>query len=320
MRKYSVVLFNLGGPDSLESVEPFLFNLFSDPDIFKIPFGQKIFAKLLSASRVKKVRERYRQIGGRSPIHEWTELQRAMLQEYLKGVIDGVDVFTAMRYCKPMIKEVAEKIYKKDYENVVLLPLYPHYSVTTTGSSFNEWKRVYKGNDSKVIYVSDYFDHPKYIKAINERIDAAVKNFPENVRPNIQMLFSAHGTPESLVKKGDPYSLQISKTVAEVMKARNFSHDYHLCFQSKVGPMKWLSPSTDEMIIKLGEGHKKQLLIVPISFVSDQIETLFELNIEYRAVAERSGIDNYVVMQGLNDSDMFISALKDIIIDAVHLN
>jgi len=320
MRKYAVVLFNLGGPDSLESVEPFLFNLFSDQDIFKIPFGQKIFAKLLSASRVKKVRERYKQIGGKSPIHDWTELQRSMLQKELRREVEDIDIYTAMRYSKPMIREVAEEINKFGYEKVVLLPLYPHYSVTTTRSSFNEWNRVYNGDTSGVIYISEYFDNPKYISAINQRIDEAVSSFSETVRPDIQMLFSAHGTPESLVKKGDPYSLQIRKTVTAVMKARNFSHDYHLCFQSKVGPMKWLRPSTDEMIIKLAEKNKKQLLIIPISFVSDQIETLFELNIEYRAVAERSGIDNYVVMKGLNDSDVFISALRDIVLEAVPLN
>lgn len=300
----------------MESVEPFLYNLFSDPDIFKIPLGQKIFAKLLSGSRVNKVRERYRQIGGKSPIHEYTEIQRSMLQESLKEIIDGVDVFTAMRYTSPMIKEVAEKINKYKYENVLLLPLYPHYSVTTTGSSFNEWKRTYKGDDKKVIYVSDYFDHPKYIQAINHRIDDAVRKFPEDARADIQMLFSAHGTPESLVKKGDPYSSQIRKTVDDVMRARSFSHEHHLCFQSKVGPMKWLRPSTDEMILKLAGNNKKQLLIIPISFVSDQLETLFELDIEYRAVAEGAGIKNYIVMKGLNDSEIFISALKDIVMES----
>lgn len=320
MKKYAIVLFNLGGPDSLESVQPFLYNLFSDPDIFKFPFGQKIFAKLLTASRVKKVSERYRQIGGKSPINDWTELQRSKLQEELRRVLDGIDVYTAMRYSKPMIREVAEKINNHEYEKIVLLPLYPHHSVTTTGSSFNEWKRTYKGDESKIIFVSDYYDNPKYISAINQRIDEAVSNFPEALRPDIQMLFSAHGTPESLVKKGDPYSRQISKTVDSVMKARNNSHDYHLCFQSKVGPMKWLEPSTIDMIVRLARIQRKQMLIIPISFVSDQIETLFELDIEYRKMAEKSGVENYVVMQGLNGSDMFISALRDIVLESLPLN
>jgi len=201
MNKYAVVLFNLGGPDSLESVEPFLYNLFSDPDIFKLPFGQTIFAKLLSVFRIKKVKERYRKIGGKSPINKWTELQRSMLQRELRKENDGIDVFTAMRYCRPMIEEAARSIEKLDYEKVVLLPLYPHYSVTTTGSSFNEWKRVYRGDKSKVIYISEYFDNQEYISAINHRIDEALSIFSEDTRPNIQMLFSAHGTPESLVKK-----------------------------------------------------------------------------------------------------------------------
>ena len=320
MKKYSIVLFNLGGPDSLESVKPFLYNLFSDPDIFKLPFGQNFFAKLLSSTRVKKVTERYRQIGGKSPILDWTELQRRMLQKDLNMLTEDFDVYTAMRYSKPMIREVAQEINRHDYKKIVLLPLYPHYSVTTTGSSFNEWKRVYNGDDSKLIYVSDYFDHPKYIKAVNDRIDTALSSFPEEIRQNVQMLFSAHGTPESLEKKGDPYRRQIVKTVASVMKARNFSHEYHICFQSKVGPMKWLSPSTDEMIRNLAERNKDQLLIIPISFVSDQLETLFELDIEYRALAESSGIDNYAVMQGLNDSDIFIEALREIVLESLHLN
>ena len=304
----------------MESVKPFLYNLFSDPDIFKLPFGQKVFAKILSGLRVKKVRERYRQIGGKSPILEWTELQRSMLQKELNSMIEGFDVYTAMRYCSPTIREAAVEIKRHDYEKIVLLPLYPHYSVTTTGSSFNEWKRVYNGDNSRVIYISEYFDHPEYIKAVNSRIDSALSGFPEDVRPDIHMLFSAHGTPESLERKGDPYSGQIRKTIDSVMKARDFSHEHHICFQSKVGPMKWLEPSTDEMIMKLAAGNKKQLLIIPISFVSDQLETLFELNIEYRAVAERAGIDNYVVMQGLNDSDIFISALRDITLKSLNLN
>ena len=320
MKKYSVVLFNLGGPDSLESVESFLYNLFSDPDIFKLPFGQKIFAKLLSASRTGKVRERYRQIGGRSPIFDWTELQRSMLQKDLNRETEDFDVYTAMRYSKPMIMDVAQEIRTHDYEKTVLLPLYPHYSITTTGSSFNEWKRVYRGDDSGVIYVRDYFEHPKYIKAINHRIESALFDFPEEIRSDVQMLFSAHGTPESLVKKGDPYSGQISKTVESVMKARNYSHDHHICFQSKVGPMKWLRPSTAELITKLAERNKRHLLIIPISFVSDQLETLFELDIEYRGMAEKAGIENYAVMQGLNDSYTFISALGDITRESLQLN
>lgn len=317
MNKYAVVLFNLGGPDSLEAIKPFLFNLFSDRDIFKIPVGQKIFAKIMSVFRAPSVKEKYKRIGGKSPINDWTQLQQSMLQQELQKLVPGIEVYAAMRYWHPTIRDIADKVTEKAFDKVVLLPLYPHYSITTTGSSFNEWKRVYKGEAEKLTYVYDYFDNQRYINALNERIDETILRFPENVREDIQLLFSAHGLPESIAKQGDPYPKQIDKTVACVMKARNFSHGYHLCFQSKVGPAKWLKPSIDEMIRGLAAKRKKQLLVIPISFVSDHIETLFELDIEYRMVADEANIENYMVMKGLNNSKTFVAALKELAIQAL---
>lgn len=313
MSKTAVVLMNLGGPDSLEAIEPFLYNLFQDPDIFKIPFGQKLFTKLISSRRAPKVAEKYKLIGGKSPINEWTEKQRSMLELNLREVNKNIDVHTAMRYWHPLTKEVAGKIVRADYDKIILLPLYPHYSITTTGSSFNEWKRVYEGDENKLEHICTYYDNPKYVKALNERLDQTLERFPEKAKDDVQIVFSAHGTPVSLVKKGDPYSDHIKTTVEEVMKARNYSHKHHLCFQSRVGPVKWLQPYTDEMIEQLAEEGKKHLLIVPISFVSDHIETSFELDIEYREVADEAGIENYIVMYGLNDSETFIEALTDLV-------
>lgn len=317
MNKVAVVLLNLGGPDSLESVEPFLYNLFCDPDIFKLPFGQKLFAKLISNRRAPKVIEEYKLIGGKSPINDWTEIQRNILEMDLRNLNSSIDVFVAMRYWKPLTKEVVEKVASVNYDKIILLPLYPHYSITTTGSSFNEWNRHYSGDQSKIVYVKNYHVNEKYISAINQRIDETLQEFPNDVRHDVQLVFSAHGTPISLVKKGDPYSFQIKETVDAIMKARNNSHQHHLCFQSKVGPMKWLEPATDVMIEELAQNGKKHLLIIPISFVSDHIETLFELNIEYRHVAEECGIENYMVMKGLNDSQMFVEALKDLVINEI---
>jgi ferrochelatase len=317
MSKYAVILFNLGGPDSLEAIKPFLFNLFSDHDIFKIPVGQKFFAKIMSILRTPEVKKKYEQIGGKSPINDWTQLQRSMLQQELEKVVSDIDVYTAMRYWHPTIKDIAENVSEKAFDKIVLLPLYPHYSITTTGSSFNEWRRVYKGEAEKLTYVYDYYDNARYINALNERIDETILRFPEDVRNDIQLLFSAHGLPESIAKQGDPYPEQIDKTIACVMKARNFSHEYHLCFQSKVGPAKWLKPSTDEMISGLAEKGKKQLLVIPISFVSDHIETLFELDIEYRMIADEVNIENYIIMKGLNDSKAFVGALKELVIQAL---
>lgn len=317
MKKSAVVLFNLGGPDSLEAVEPFLFNLFCDPDIFNIPFGQKLLARMISRRRAPKVQERYRRIGGNSPINSWTEKQRSKLEAALRQEGRDVTVRTAMRYWHPLIQKVADDLSGQDYKRIVLLPLFPQYSRTTTGSAFNEWKRVLRGNPDCLYYVSSYHDHPAYIAAVNERIDEAIGRFPEEVRGNIRILFSAHGIPERLVKKGDPYSRQVQETVQAIMAARHFPHPHHLCFQSRVGPVKWLSPSTEETIRRLGAENRKHLLVVPISFVSDHIETLYELDVEYREVAEAAGIENFIVIRGLNDSATFIGALKDIAVKAL---
>jgi ferrochelatase len=309
--KTAVVIFNLGGPDSLEAIEPFLFNLFSDRDIFKLPFGQKLFAKIISSRRAPKVAEEYKLIGGRSPINEWTEIQRKMLEEKLQKYDSNINVFTAMRYWNPITKDVAEEIKSKNFDRIVLLPLYPHYSISTTGSSFNEWDRCFTPSSEKVFRVNNYQTNPLYISALNERIDQTILRFPEGIRKDIQLVFSAHGTPISMVKSGDPYSHQIKDTMDAVMKERNYSHPHHLCFQSKVGPVKWLTPATDTMIEDLSKQGKKHLLIIPISFVSDHVETSFELDIEYRHVADENNIENYIVMEGLNDSELFIKALYE---------
>ena len=315
MKKVGVILFNLGGPDSLEAIEPFLYNLFRDPDIFKIPFGQKLFAKVISRLRAPKVSEEYKLIGGKSPINEWTEIQRKMLEKKLRQQNKEleIDVLLAMRYWKPLTQETVERVENKNYDKLILLPLYPHYSISTTGSSFNEWKRYYKGDTNKLVYIDNYQDNEKYITAINQRIDETLLKFPENIRQDVQLVFSAHGTPISMVRSGDPYSIHIKQSVELVMKGRNHSHEHHLCYQSKVGPVKWLEPGTDTKIEELAANGKKHLLIIPISFVSDHVETLFELDIEYRHVAEKVNIENYIVMQGLNDSEIFIDSLTEIV-------
>jgi len=311
MKKVAIVLLNLGGPDSLEAIEPFLFNLFSDPDIFHIPIVQKLFAKIISRRRAPRVAKDYKKIGGKSPINEWTEKQRAGLENKLTKEISSVDVFVAMRYWKPLTEETVKKVKAGNYEKIILLPLYPHYSISTTGSSFNEWNRKYSGDKNKLIYVEPYFKNEKYIEAINQRIDETLLKFNENIRNEVVILFSAHGTPVSMVKNGDPYSGQIKETVNLIMQKRNNSHKYELCFQSKVGPVKWLEPSTAQMIEKMAKEGNKHLLLVPISFVSDHIETLFELNILYRKTADENGIENYIVMEGLNDSELFVETLKE---------
>lgn len=309
-----MVLFNLGGPDSLEAVQPFLENLFNDPDIFKLPF-QKNFAKFVSRIRTSKVQKEYELIGGKSPLGEWTEIQRKMIEDNLRQKDITADVLVSMRYWTPLTSETAKKVEQENYDKIILLPLYPQYSISTTGSSFNEWRRKYRGDVSKLIYIDSYFKNEKYIESINQRIDESLLKFPIEVKKNIQLVFSAHGTPRSYIKKGDPYLCEIMTTVEEVMKLRKQDYEHHICFQSKVGPMKWLEPSTDKMIEELALKGKKHLLIIPISFVSDHVETLYELNIEYRHIAEKAGIENFIVMKGLNDSKIFIEALTQLIIN-----
>ena len=309
--KTAVVILNLGGPDSLEAIEPFLFNLFSDRDIFKLPFGQKLFAKIISTRRAPKVSEEYKLIGGKSPINEWTEIQRKMLEEKLQKYESNIIVFTAMRYWNPITKDVADKIKSLNFDRIVLLPLYPHYSISTTGSSFNEWDRCFIPRNENVLKINNYQTNPSYISALNQRIDQTILRFPEEIRSDVQLVFSAHGTPISMVKNGDPYSHQIKDTMDKVMQERKYSHPHHLCFQSKVGPVKWLTPATDTMIEDLSKQGKRHLLIIPISFVSDHVETSFELDIEYRHVADENNIENYIVMEGLNDSELFINALYE---------
>lgn len=308
-KKIAVVLMNLGGPDSLDAVQPFLENLFSDPDIFKIPIVQKPLAKLIAKKRAPKVIEEYKLIGGKSPIGYWTEIQRKKLEEKLNDSGKSFEVFVAMRYWKPFTKDVAEQILKTDYEKIFLLPLYPQYSISTTGSSVNEWKRHFRKENANVVLIENYYKNEKYIDAVIERINQALDKFID--KSKVYLLFSAHGIPVSYVKKGDPYQKQIEETVELVINRGRFTNLYSLAYQSKVGPMKWLEPSTEKEIKRLIHLGYKNLLVIPIAFVSDHIETLYELDIEYRKVAEENGIENYIVSTGLNDSDLFIEALKE---------
>lgn len=314
MKNIAVVLFNLGGPDSLEAVQPFLENLFNDPDIFKLPF-QKQLARFISKKRAPKVQEEYKLIGGKSPLGEWTEIQRSGLEKLLNEKHSGTafTVFTAMRYWKPLTQETVALLVQKPFDRIILLPLYPHFSISTTGSSYNEFMRFYQGDSAKITLIRSYETNPAYIEALNERINDGLAKFTPEEQQKVNLVFSAHGTPVSYVKKGDPYSKHIQATVDAVMQLRKNSHEHHLCFQSKVGPAKWLEPATDTMIEELAAKDKKHLLIIPVSFVSDHVETLFELDIEYRHVADACGIEKYIVMPGLNESPRFIAALSNLV-------
>jgi len=317
--KLAVVLLNLGGPDSLEAVQPFLYNLFSDPDIIDVPGSflfRKCLAKLISTRRAPGVIEQYREIGGKSPLKDHTLKQAALLKDRLNEVFPA-EVFAAMRYWRPSTEETLNAIESEGITRVILLPLYPQYSLATTASSVKEWEKQInlRGSTIKSELIESYYDHPKYIDAFVERVQAGLDRFPVNDRDKVTILFSAHGTPMKLVRQGDPYSKHIAATVEAIMLRGKITQANTLCYQSKVGPLKWLTPSTPDTISRLAKEGVKQMLLVPVAFASDHLETLFELDIEYRRQALAEGVQQYEVTEGLNQSPLFIEALAQLVFD-----
>lgn len=312
----AVLLLQMGGPDALDAVEPFLLNLFSDRDIIKIgpAFLQPLIARFIVRRRAPKVEKYYQRIGGKSPIRELTEAQAAALEQTLGP---EYRCFVAMRYWRPTTIEALAAIKKEGISQVIALSLYPHYSRATTGSSLNELKRVLAeaGVQFQVSTIDRFYDHPLYIRALTERIEEGLATFPD--RSTVQLLFSAHSLPQSFIDQGDPYLGHIEETVRLVME-RLGSVNYHLAFQSRAGPVKWLEPSTEEMIRNLAGHGCKNLLMVPLSFVSDHIETLYEIDIQYGEEAKVLGIENFRRSPSLNSSPIFIDCLADLVRRAEH--
>lgn len=318
-QRTAVVLFNLGGPDSLAAVRPFLYNLFSDPDIFKFPLGfitQKIFAALISWRRAPEASEGYAAMGGKSPLLENTQAQAIALQLALAEG-GNFDVFVCMRYWHPLTREVVSELKAKGYARVVLLPLYPQYSLTTTGSSYNEFQRECHRQHyaPDMTLVREWYDQPDYLDAIAQTLRAEAKQFPHPDPAKIEVLFSAHGLPQKIVDGGDPYERHIRATFDAVCARLGWPH-VSLCFQSRVGPLQWLKPYTDDVIREKGAAGCQQMLVYPIAFVSDHIETLFELGMTYRDLARERGIAHYRVAPALNTDPLLIEALKKLVLIA----
>jgi len=316
-RRVGVVLFQLGGPDTLEAIEPFLFNLFSDPDIIDFPFariGRRPLAKLISTTRAKKVQHHYAVIGGGSPIRRFTEQQACALETVLTG--SGLDArcFVAMRYWHPFTEEAIAQLRAAHRDEVVLLPLYPQYSSTTTGSSLNEWRRRYK-DDLPVHCVRSFYQHELYLDALVEKIEAALERFPHP--EDAALVFSAHSVPQAVIDKGDPYQRQIEETVGLLMQRGGWRNRHRLCYQSKVGASKWLQPSLHSTLHDLAGSGAREVCVVPVSFVSDHVETLGEIDHEARQEAAELGIRQFEMTSGLNDSPTFIAALADLVAGAL---
>jgi protoporphyrin/coproporphyrin ferrochelatase len=316
-RCLGIVLFQLGGPDTLEAIQPFLFNLFCDPDIIDFPFariGRRPLAKLISSTRAKKVEHHYSVIGGGSPIRRFTESQARALQSALQS--EGIDArcFVAMRYWHPFTAEAVAQLRAAQCDEVILLPLYPHYSSTTVGSSLNEWNRHYLGK-APVRLVGSFYRDEAYLDSLIEKIEEALDRFPIGRRPEI--VFSAHSLPQSIIDKGDPYQRQIEETVRLLMKRGGWPNRHRLCYQSKVGASKWLQPSLHRTLRELAAEQVRDLCIVPVSFVSDHVETLGEIDHEAREEAAELGFRQFEMTAGLNDSPKFIAALASLVMRAV---
>jgi protoporphyrin/coproporphyrin ferrochelatase len=318
----AVVLLQLGGPDSLESVEPFLYNLFNDPDIIDLPLAflfRRRLASMIASRRAPKVAEYYRKIGGRSPILKLTLRQARALECELRKSIDA-QVFVAMRYWHPLTEEALEEIQRRGYRHVILLPLYPQFSRTTTGSSVNEWNRLARRRGLKgvaVDHIASYCDNPRYVEALVQNIRIALNRVPVADRPKVNLVFSAHGTPVKLVRDGDPYQAQIIRTTEAVVRAGNFGLPHHLCYQSRVGPQKWLEPTLTDTVRRLGSEGVSHVIVIPVAFVSDHSETLYEINMEVRRHAHNHGIRYYDMMPALHTNALFISALADCVLQKV---
>jgi len=322
MGRVGVLLLNLGGPDKLEDVGPFLYNLFSDPEIIRLPFRwlQKPLAWFIASRRTKTSQGNYKQIGGGSPLRRITEEQGEALRKQLGYLGQEANIYVGMRYWHPYTEEAIAQIIQDNIEHLVILPLYPQFSISTSGSSFRLLEKLWQedpklqGIDYTVI--PSWYKQPGYLQAMAELIAQELEQFPN---PNeVHIFFSAHGVPKSYVEEaGDPYQQEIEECTALIIQTLNRPNVHTLAYQSRVGPVEWLQPYTEDALKELGAQGVKDLVVVPISFVSEHIETLQEIDIEYREVAEESGIHNFRRVPAPNTNPVFINALADLVIDAL---
>lgn len=314
-RRIAVVLFNLGGPDDQASVKPFLFNLFSDPAIIGLPNPfRAVLARLISSRRETSAQANYALMGGGSPLLPETRRQATALAEALASLLPGdkVRAFIAMRYWSPLTGETAAEVAAFAPDEIVLLPLYPQFSTTTTESSLKAWREAYGGSGGSRA-VCCYPEAPGWIEAQSDGVRAKLAEAGD--RP-VRVLFSAHGIPESLIaKKGDPYQEQIESTCAAIA-ARAGLTDWSICYQSRVGPMKWLGPSTPEAIAQASRDGVG-VVVAPVAFVSEHIETLVELDIEYAELARSLGVTPYLRSPAVGVAAPFIETLANAAVEAL---
>jgi ferrochelatase len=322
MAKVGVVLLNLGGPERIQDVGPFLYNLFSDPEIIRLPVPalQKPLAWLISSLRAGKSQAAYRSIGGGSPLRRITEQQARELQSVLRQRGLEATAYVAMRYWHPFTESAVADLKADGIEEVVVLPLYPQFSISTSGSSFRELQRLRQADGAfahlPIRCIRSWYDHPGYIEAMAGLIAREIEACSDP--PAAHVFFSAHGVPRSYVEEaGDPYQREIEACTALIMarlgERLGHGNPFTLAYQSRVGPVEWLKPYTEEALEELGHAGVKDLVVVPISFVSEHIETLEEIDIEYRELADAAGISNFRRVPALDTDPTFIAGLADLV-------
>jgi ferrochelatase len=323
MGRVGVLLLNLGGPEQLEDVQPFLFNLFSDPEIIRLPFPwlQRPLAWLISSSRAKQSQENYQQIGGGSPLRRITEQQADALKAALADKGEEAEIYLAMRYWYPFTEEAVAQIKRDAIEKLVVLPLYPQFSISTSGSSFRLLERLWLEDPDleRIAYtvIPSWYARPGYTQAMADLIAQELDKLDNP--DDAHIFFSAHGVPVSYVEEaGDPYQREIEHCTDLIMRSLNRPNPHTLAYQSRVGPVEWLQPYTEDAIEDLANRGVKDLVVVPISFVSEHIETLQEIDIEYRELAETAGIQGFHRVPALNTHPLFINDMAEMVIGAMN--
>jgi ferrochelatase len=315
-----VLLFNLGGPETLQDVRPFLYNLFSDPEIIRIKNGtlRKLLAWFISTTRQGKSRDLYRQIGGGSPLRRITEAQAAAVGAKMHERGCPANVYVGMRCWKPSIDEAVEQLLEDQITRLVILPLFPQYSSTTTGSCLKYFEAVSQRlglpDKMKILAVTHWFDETLYLESMAELIREELRGFGDTEPENIHVLYSAHSLPVRYIEEGDPYLEQTRQSVELIHSRLEPGYPSSIGFQSKVGPVKWLGPATNDVLAELAQKGIANILVVPVSFVSDHIETLQEIDIAYKGLAIKSGIREFRRAASLNLHPKFIDGLAELAI------
>jgi protoporphyrin/coproporphyrin ferrochelatase len=313
--KTGILLLNLGGPDTLGAVRPFLTRLFTDGEIIQLPgglLGQAFIGRMIAWTRTKEVQENYKRIGGGSPLVRWSTLQGRGLVERLRARGHDVEFALAMRYWKPTSDQALEGLRRAGVDRLLSVTQYPQYSIATTGSSVNELLRAMKRRKMMlpIDRIDAWYNHAGYLDAMAARARAALETFPQDARPTI--LVSAHGLPKHFIEAGDPYCGHIKVTMKGILE-RLPRLPAVLAYQSRVGPVEWIGPSTGEEIDRLAREGVKDVLVIPISFISDHIETLYEVDMLYGDQAKARGIRTFKRMESLNDFPPFLDALADLV-------